>query len=228
MAKKSDKDSSRTSRAPRPVDPSIDTRQTPTTFERHAMPTLTDPEELEQARILSMGSKPPRVLTPAPGGDALNLVNARAASDAPPTQAVPTPAPAPDSSPATGILRPASIAELDDLIGLGDYSGALDIAERLLEKDPENAKAAQAAETCRTTLRKMYAARIGPLDRVPTVQIPREQLRWLSIDHRTGFVLSLVDGVSTAEMILDVSGMPELDALRILAELVQQRIVAFR
>jgi hypothetical protein len=40
--------------------------------------------------------------------------------------------------------------------------------------------------------------------------------------------LSLVDGVSTVEMILDVSGMPRLDALRILNELVQQRIVALR
>jgi len=29
-------------------------------------------------------------------------------------------------------------------------------------------------------------------------------------------------------MILDVSGMPKLDALRILLELVQQKIVAFR
>ena len=58
--------------------------------------------------------------------------------------------------------------------------------------------------------------------------VPRHQLRWLSIDHRAGFVLSLVDGVSSLEMILDVSGMPTLDALRILYELMQQRIISFR
>jgi hypothetical protein len=60
------------------------------------------------------------------------------------------------------------------------------------------------------------------------VEVQRDQLRWLSIDHRSGFVLSLVDGVSSLEMILDVSGMRELDALRILFELVQQRIISFR
>ena len=74
----------------------------------------------------------------------------------------------------------------------------------------------------------MYTARIGPLDRVPIVVVPRDQLRWLSIDHRAGFVLSLVDGVSSLEMVLDVSGMPLLDVLRILYELVQQRVIAFR
>ena len=74
----------------------------------------------------------------------------------------------------------------------------------------------------------MYAARLGPLDRVPLVVVPRAQMRWLSIDHRAGFVLSLIDGSSSIEMILDVSGMPKLDALRILHELVQQKIVSFK
>jgi hypothetical protein len=40
--------------------------------------------------------------------------------------------------------------------------------------------------------------------------------------------LSLIDGSSTVEMILDVCGMAKLDAFRILHELVQQKIVSFR
>jgi hypothetical protein len=86
----------------------------------------------------------------------------------------------------------------------------------------------ECAENCRDVLRQMYTARIGPLEKVPIVMVPRDQLRWLSIDHKAGFVLSLVDGVSSVEMILDVSGMQELDALRILSELAQQRIISFR
>ena len=82
--------------------------------------------------------------------------------------------------------------------------------------------------SCRTVLEQMYTARIGPLDRVPFVAVPREQLRWLSIDHRAGFVLSHVDGLSSLEEIVDVSGMASLDALRILYELVQQRVIGFR
>lgn len=118
--------------------------------------------------------------------------------------------------------------EMADRVSLGDYSGALEIAEKILETNPNDSAANQCADNCRTVLRQMYAARIGPLDRVPVVMIPRDQLRWLSIDHKAGFVLSLVDGVSTLEMIIDVSGMAELDTLRILSELAQQRIISLR
>lgn len=119
-------------------------------------------------------------------------------------------------------------AAMNARIELGDYTGALEIAEEILSTDPSNLSARACAETCRSVLRQMYTARIGPLEGVPIVMVPRDQLRWLSIDHKAGFVLSLVDGVSSLEMIIDVSGMPELDTLRILSELAQQRIISLR
>jgi len=106
--------------------------------------------------------------------------------------------------------------------------GALEIADEILGEQPGEAEAARCAEECRAVLVKMYTARIGPLDKVPIVLVPKNQLRWLSIDHRAGFVLSHIDGVSSLEMVLDVSGMLPLDCLRILYELVQQRVIAFR
>jgi hypothetical protein len=121
--------------------------------------------------------------------------------------------------------------EMRERFSLGDYTGALVIAEGILEDTPEAPAATEAreyAESCRSVLQQMYTARIGPLERVPVVMVPRDQLRWLSIDHRAGFVLSHVDGISSLEMILDVSGMPSLDTLRILCELSQQRIISFR
>lgn len=127
----------------------------------------------------------------------------------------------------TGHPRPLA-EEMRDRISLGDYSGALEVAERILAGSPDDPEAQACAESCRRVLRQMYATRIGPLDRVPVVMVPRDQLRWLSIDHKAGFVLSLVDGVSNLEMIIDVSGMPELETLRILSELAQQRIISLR
>ena len=117
---------------------------------------------------------------------------------------------------------------MNDRVALGDYTGALAVAEKLLVDDPDNKAVIACADSCRGVLKQMYVTKIGPLDRVPTVAVARDQLRWLSIDHRAGFVLSLVDGVSSLEMILDVSGMPELDTLRILSELTQQRIITLR
>jgi hypothetical protein len=142
------------------------------------------------------------------------------------TVAATTPEPSPP--PPVSKKAPPTEEEMNDRISVGDYSGALEIAEAILAENPGHVAAKATADNCRTVLRKMYAARIGPLGRVPSVAVARDQLRWLSIDHKAGFVLSLVDGVSSLEMIIDVSGMPELDTLRILSELVQQRIISLR
>ena len=92
-------------------------------------------------------------------------------------------------------------------------------------EDPENAEALLFAEHCRDVLKQMYLSRLGGIKRVPHIMMSREQQRWLALDHRAGFVLSLVDGTSSIDEILDISGMPELDALRILVELQQQNVI---
>jgi hypothetical protein len=157
------------------------------------------------------------------------LIDAMARESAPSAKEAPDLASlAVQATSAEAIREAPSAREMNDRVSLGDYTGALEVAERLLAIDPHDAPVRTCAESCRGVLKQMYTTRIGPLDRAPVVMVARDQLRWLSIDHRAGFVLSLVDGVSSVEMILDVSGMAELDALRILAELAQQRIIAFR
>jgi hypothetical protein len=237
-----------------PSDPH--TKKTPAGGFRPPAPTYTDSEVLEEARKKSVelaarrttptgalslaNARIPSNLPPAPGetdppsSRPLEAVDREwaAIEDAtrpPPAGQNPEDFDVPSHrAPALEAEAPPTEQEMNDRVSLGDYTGALATAEKLLQIEPENAAVAACADNCRTVLRQMYTARIGPLDRVPVVMVPREQLRWLSIDHRAGFVLSLVDGVSNLEMILDVSGMPELDALRILCELAQQRIISIR
>jgi hypothetical protein len=202
--------------------------------------TLTNEVELERAREQSAG-----VRTRSITSSALSMANARVSSSplvATIEQAEPAGGPAAATIEtavldAIGGSAPPEItertiddpvAEMRERFSLGDYTGALEMSELILAEYPDHIDAAECGENCRTVLENMYAARIGPLDRVPTVVVPRAQMRWLSMDHRAGFVLSLIDGSSSVEMILDVSGMPKLDALRILHELVQQKIVSFR
>lgn len=120
------------------------------------------------------------------------------------------------------------VAELRERYALGDFSGALTVAESLLEDDPDNADVQRYAESCRDVLQQMYMARLGALDQIPIVAVPAEQLRWLTLDHRAGFLLSHVDGVSTLEEILDISGMPHLEAMRLIYELLQQKVIVFQ
>jgi hypothetical protein len=140
-------------------------------------------------------------------GDALELVGVRAQSVKPP-------------GPATITMR-----AVRDRFDVGDFSGALILAEGILEHDPESVDALLYAEHCRDVLKQMYISRLGGVGRVPQVAVSDEQLRWLNLDHRAGFLLSLVDGHSSFEEVLDVSGMAPVDALRLLLELLQQNVI---
>jgi hypothetical protein len=109
----------------------------------------------------------------------------------------------------------------------GDYAGALTMADVILAAHPDNPPARDIRAKCRTTLEDVYALRLGPLDRIPVVAMLPKLSGERAIDSRTGFLLSLIDGASTLEAILDVCALPRLDALRALHDLVQRGIVAF-
>ena len=202
--------------------------------------TITNEAELEAARAISARNTEP----PKRRSSALSMADARSASlkPAPASRLPDAGIPSPASSIEAAVLQVVStpppeitertiddpMAEMRERFSLGDYTGALEIADLILTEDSSNLEAAECSESCRSVLENMYAARLGPGDLVPMVIVPRTQMQWLSLDHRAGFVLSLIDGSSTLETVVDMSGMPKLDALRNLYELVQQRIVAFK
>lgn len=123
-----------------------------------------------------------------------------------------------------GLLR-AKLEKVRARFEVGDFSGALVLAEALLEEDPRHLAATCYADSCRAMLRQMYLARIGDKASVLRQVMDSEQVKGLHLDHRAGFLLSLADGMNTIDEILDVSGMPALDALRILYELIQEGAV---
>jgi hypothetical protein len=118
-----------------------------------------------------------------------------------------------------------TVPDMQDRYAVGDFTGALVVAESILDTNPDDEDAKRYAQSCREVLTQMYAARIGPMDQVAVVAVPPDQITWLSLDHRAGFLLSLIDGVSSIEEILDISGMTRLDALRIMYTLVQQNVI---
>jgi hypothetical protein len=69
-------------------------------------------------------------------------------------------------------------------------------------------------------LERSYLKTLGSLEGVPRLVLSPAELGKLSLDHRAGFVLTFVDGASSIDTLLDASGLPRLELLRILAELV--------
>jgi hypothetical protein len=114
------------------------------------------------------------------------------------------------------------VGEMEELYALDDLTGALRFAELILGREPDNHQARRCAENCRQRLIQLYASKIGSMEGVPVQALTETQMRWLGLDHRSGFLLSRVDGSSTIEEVLDVCGMPRLEALKTLVDLLER------
>jgi hypothetical protein len=113
-------------------------------------------------------------------------------------------------------------AEMLECYAVADYAGAITLADLVLAEVPGSLVALECRAKSSTALEGIYSARLGSMSHVPIVVMTSAEIDRLEIDHRAGFLLSLIDGASSLEAILDVCGMPRLDALRILRELVQR------
>jgi hypothetical protein len=117
------------------------------------------------------------------------------------------------------------LERLRTLVSLDNFTGPLELARQILRHVPDHPEAKSAHARSQSRLSTMYGSRIGRLDAVPRVRVQPREVIWLDLDHRAGFVLSQVDGQSTFEEILELTGMERLETMRILADLVGKGII---
>lgn len=70
-------------------------------------------------------------------------------------------------------------------------------------------------------------ARLAPLTRVPALTRALPELGPVIQDPKTAYLLGFVDGVLPLETIVEVAGLPELEALGILERAIDQKLVVF-
>jgi hypothetical protein len=112
-----------------------------------------------------------------------------------------------------------------ELFDLGDFSGSLELVEKALKIDPNHEGAQAYMKKNAETLLRMYESKLGDMRRAPRQMMPPDEVIWMNMHHKAGFILSQVDGQLSFEDILEISGMPRFDTMRILHELVQQGII---
>lgn len=69
---------------------------------------------------------------------------------------------------------------------------------------------------------------LEPLTRIPSLAKSLTELGSLLEDPKTAYVLGFVDGVLPLETIIEVTGLPEVDTLRILDRVERQGVIVFR
>ncbi|HET8724088.1 MAG TPA: hypothetical protein VFM53_07750 [Anaeromyxobacteraceae bacterium] len=112
-----------------------------------------------------------------------------------------------------------------ELFALGDFSGSLEMIERILRVDSTHAEARAYLRQNESTLVAMYESKLGTLSARPRLAIHPEEVMWLNLDHRAGFLLAQIDGTVTYEDLFALSGLPHLDTARILASLVAEGVI---
>ena len=68
----------------------------------------------------------------------------------------------------------------------------------------------------------------GAMTGMPVVVMPLERLKCLPLDHRAGFLLSLMDGAMDLDTMVEIAGMPRGDVLRLVRDLFESGVVDFR
>jgi hypothetical protein len=123
---------------------------------------------------------------------------------------------------------PTLLQGVEELLALGDVSSAMELLRKAEQVAPGDARLAAARERCAREQQAALEAQLGDLKRVPMLKLRMADLMKLSLDARTGFLLSRIDGRLSFEALFSVSGMSRLDTLRVLARLLDQDIIAVR
>ncbi|NOJ79999.1 hypothetical protein [Myxococcus xanthus] len=114
----------------------------------------------------------------------------------------------------------------EDLLELDDHSGAVDLLFKAKELAPSDLR----VESLRARSERMLMARLesklGDLGRVPAVRLQPDDIIWLNLDHRAGFVLAQIDGSVSYEDLFSLSGMTRLDTARILVQLIDEGVIS--
>lgn len=113
-----------------------------------------------------------------------------------------------------------------ELLELDDHSGAMELILKAELLAPNHAEVTRLKTRSEHTLLAMYESKLGDLSATPRVKLKEDDVIWLNLDHRAGFVLAQIDGTVTYEDLFAVSGMSRLDTARILAQLIEQRVIA--
>jgi hypothetical protein len=112
-----------------------------------------------------------------------------------------------------------------DMLELDDFSGAMELLDLVLEQEPEHPQAKKLRGEAEQELLSMLSSKLGDVNRTPRVCMSPDEIIWLNLDNRAGFVLSLVDGSLSLDEIVSICGLSQLESTRILVQLFHEKVI---
>ncbi len=153
-------------------------------------------------------------------GRALELVRNDLPIGVPPVSSSPS-SPGSRAGEVRALLRGAR-----DLLDLDDHTGAVELILKAQAIAPEDKEVQALRERSEKTLLAMFESKLGKMTAIPRVLLKDDEIIWLNLDHRAGFVLAQIDGTVSFDDVFAVSGMSRLDTARIIAQLIDEGVIS--
>lgn len=109
---------------------------------------------------------------------------------------------------------------------LADAAAAAEEALREGEAAPPPG-IAEVIEPARPLFERVFAAHVGPDAGIPLPAMAPALIAARSLDHRTGFLLSRMDGSVSVETLFEIAGMSRFASLRTLSALLRDGLIKF-
>jgi hypothetical protein len=106
-----------------------------------------------------------------------------------------------------------------------DFESALDLFQAAARLEPDRLEIDGYVDLVRSHLLKRYRERIGDLQLVPKRLVGAGQVKLFHLAPDAGFMLSLVDGSTSFEQLVSLSGMAAFEAFRNLSALLDAGIL---
>jgi tetratricopeptide (TPR) repeat protein len=117
------------------------------------------------------------------------------------------------------------LADALELFRKGETQEALELFETLARENPQRMGIQGYFELVRSHLFKYFRERVADASRVLKIKITPEEVMRFNLPANAGFVLSMVDGNTSVNEILALSGMDPFDAMRVVHNLLEAGIV---
>ncbi len=101
----------------------------------------------------------------------------------------------------------------------GERDRAVTAVDLALSEDPNSTLAQKLIHRNRDTIMAVFQTFLGDLQRQPQLARPLHELASAPISPRAAFLLSRIDGQVSIDEILDICGMPRIEAFRYLCQL---------
>jgi hypothetical protein len=122
----------------------------------------------------------------------------------------------------------ATIEEARRLHAEGKHEDALFSLAKLLDAAPFHSEATTLAEACREGLEHDCLAELGSMSALFVPAMSPNELKQVGLDSVSAFLISLLDGNTDVENVLDMCGLPRLLALRHLRGLLRRGAITAR